>query len=176
MSKKYILILFSSANPTGNTAQLVSDLTHRLSHHRVKFIDIDQLNFAHYNYPNHYPKDDPFYDLAHELDKADHLVFASPVYWYAVTANMKKLVDRMTELTENPTIKPIGKRLKGKHAWVVTTSASEQKCEVFAGFFSRLFAYFALNQGGLLHINCRDKYVIDEPALSHFVTKLLAVK
>ena len=48
---------------------------------------------------------------------------------------MKRFIDRMTELTEQPDMKPIGKGLKDKHGYVLTTSASEHVCPVFKHFF-----------------------------------------
>ncbi|CAH9061423.1 hypothetical protein PSECIP111951_02487 [Pseudoalteromonas holothuriae] len=162
------LILFSSANENGNTFKLTNQVMNNLANEQVRFFHIDKLNFADYNYNNQYSYDD-FYRIVEALDWADNIIFASPVYWYSVSANMKRLIDRMTELTENPTIKPIGKALKGKRGYVLTTSASEQVCDVFARFFNQLYSYFDIKYSELLHASCREEFTLKEEEFRQFI-------
>ncbi|BBN83707.1 hypothetical protein PA25_36920 [Pseudoalteromonas sp. A25] len=169
------VILFSSANENGNTYKLVSQIMAQCRPEQVKLLTLDNLNFADYNYANAYPEDD-FYQVAESLAWADNIVFASPVYWHSVSANMKRLIDRMTELTENPTIKPIGKALKGKQGYVLTTSAHEQVCEIFSGFFDKLFGYFGINNSGLLHVPCNNGFALTTNALNQFTQHLHSQK
>ena len=49
------LVLFSSANKQGNTAQLIEEVA---KHHSLEVIDIDALTITPYNYQNNYPTDD----------------------------------------------------------------------------------------------------------------------
>ncbi|OHU84407.1 MULTISPECIES: flavodoxin family protein [Pseudoalteromonas] len=167
------VILFSSANQTGNTYRLVTQVLEKLPSERVRFIEIDKLTFSDYNYDNNYPQDD-FYTIAQTLDWADNIIFASPVYWHGVTSNMKRLIDRMTELTENLSIKPIGKGLKNKHGFVLTSSAQNHPCEIFAGFFERLFHYFDIKHAGLVHAPCTNGFKVDPDEVAHLLAQLQA--
>ncbi|WP_105169941.1 flavodoxin family protein [Pseudoalteromonas sp. T1lg23B] len=167
------VILFSSANQTGNTYQLVKLVLAKLPKEQVKFIEIDPLTFSDYNYDNHYPQDD-FYTIAQALEWADNIVFASPIYWHGVTSNMKRLIDRMTELTENLAVKHIGKGLKNKHGFVLTTSAHTHPCEVFTGFFERLFSYFDITHSGLVHAPCNEGFKMEQNEVAHLIAQLQA--
>lgn len=163
------LVLFSSANKQGNTAKLIAEIA-RI--HPLEIIDIDNLYITPYNYENTYPVDD-FYPLVDKILAADKLVFASPVYWHATTAPMKALIDRITELTDVPHLKPKARALANKQTYVVSTSASEELCDVFDGFFSRVFNYFNMNYISKLHVNCRESFKLDELALNTFSQALI---
>ncbi|MBD1584641.1 flavodoxin family protein [Pseudoalteromonas sp. S16_S37] len=169
------VILFSSANKNGNTSKLVNQVIAQLHSEHVKLLPIDELEFSDYCYSNQYANDD-FYLISDALNWADNIVFASPIYWHSVSSNMKRLIDRMTELTENPTIKPIGKGLKGKQGYVLTTSAHEQVCEIFSGFFDKLFGYFGINNSGLLHVPCNNGFALTTNTLNQFTQHLHSQK
>ena len=49
------VVLFSSANKQGNTAQVVQALAQQVS---LKVINLDELSITPYNYANQYPQDD----------------------------------------------------------------------------------------------------------------------
>ncbi|TMN90069.1 FMN reductase [Pseudoalteromonas phenolica] len=165
------LILFSSANQAGNTYQLTQAVRSQLDENHTRYFNLDAHNYADYNYQNFYSRDD-FYDIADALAWADNIVFSSPVYWHSVTSNMKRLIDRITELTENSEIKHIGKGLKNKKGFVLTTSASKEVCPVFAGFFEKIFHYFEIEMRELFHINCKEKLKLPAEAIASFTKKL----
>ncbi|MDA0149781.1 flavodoxin family protein [Vibrio sp. LaRot3] len=162
------IILFSSANKQGNTAQAIAALE---VDHAVDLIDIDQLSISPFNYQSDYPNDD-FYPLVEKILNAQNIVFASPVYWHSVTAPMKALIDRMTELLEVPEFKPKARALASKRAFVLASSASPELCPIFSGFFERLFAYFNMEFGGALHAASRDGFYVDPQQLAQFSAKL----
>lgn len=149
------LIIFSSARQKGNTAQLVSDVRQLSSN--VKLVYLDRLNITPYNYENQYPDDD-FYELVEEILAADNLVFASPVYWAGVTANIKALIDRLTELCEVPELKPKGRALKGKRGFYVATSVKAEVSPAYHEFFRHVYAYFGIKFPDQLHIDCSEGY------------------
>lgn len=158
------LVLFSSANKQGNTAQLVSEVS---QHHHAEVVDIDFLNITPYNYNNDYPADD-FYPLVEKMLAAEHLVFASPVYWHAVTAPMKSLIDRMTELLDVAELKPKARQLEGKRSYVMASSASPEICPIYHGFFQNVFKYFNMELSGTLHAPCREGFYVEPTELEGF--------
>lgn len=158
------LVLFSSANKQGNTAKLIEQVA---KHHQLDVIDIDSLQISPYNYQNEYPEDD-FYALVERILAADKLIFASPVYWHAPTAPVKQLIDRITELTDVPTLKPKARAFANKKAFVLATSASDELCPIFDGFFAKVFNYFDIQYTAKLHVSCRDDFSLDNTVLAQF--------
>jgi multimeric flavodoxin WrbA len=162
------LILFSSANKQGNTAKTINAVN---STHRSEIIDIDQLKITPYNYQNDYPSDD-FYPLVDKMLAADNIVFASPVYWYTVTAPMKALIDRLTELLDVAELKPKARALENKRGFVVASSGKTEICPIFHGLFKGLFNYFNMEFAATLHAACHNGYSLSEKELQHFTNTL----
>lgn len=162
------LILFSSANKQGNTAKTIE---HVIQYHSSEIVDIDRLTITPYNYQNSYPVDD-FYPLVDKILAADNIVFASPVYWYSVTAPMKALIDRLTELLDVANLKPKARALENKRGFLLTSSGKAQICPVFLGLFQGLFEYFNIEFCATLHAACHEGYSISEQELQHFTNAL----
>ncbi len=155
----HTLIIFSSARQSGNTAQLVFDTQQQCQ--SVKRVSLDQLNITPYNYENQYPEDD-FYELVEDILAADNLIFASPVYWAGTTANIKALIDRLTELCDVPALKHKGRALKGKRGFYLATSVKDEVSPAYYEFFRHIYAYFDMEFTDQLHINCTDGYQSSE--------------
>ena len=80
---------------------------------------------------------------------------------------------RRTQLTENPEIKHIGKGLKDKKGFVLTTSASKEVCPVFAGFFEKVFSYFDIHMTELLHLDCSKALTLPNEKIESFAHQLI---
>ena len=91
--------------------------------------------------------------LAHE-----QVIFATPIYWYAVSPAMKVFLDRFSDLLEVPDLLPAGRRLRGKTAYVLCTSVGEAPDQAFTGAFRETFAYLGMHLGGIAHANCTDGF------------------
>ncbi len=68
------------------------------------------------------------------------VVFATPVYWYAMSGAMKAFFDRMTDLLE--TSKELGRQLKGKGFWLIASGTDLALPEGFEVPFARTAEYF----------------------------------
>lgn len=158
------LVLFSSANKQGNTAKTIE---HIAADHTVEVVDIDLLTITPYRYENRYPADD-FYPLVEKMLASDNIVFASPIYWYSVTAPMKALIDRMTELLDVAELKPKARALESKRGFVLTSSGKQAICPTFHSFFEGLFRYFNIEYAATLHAACNSGYSIDSKEVSLF--------
>ena len=89
----------------------------------------------------------------------ERIIFASPIYWYAVAPAMKIFLDRISDCLELPDLLPEGRRLRGKAGYVVCTSASADASPAFMEAFVETFHYLGMRFGGALHADCRDGYV-----------------
>lgn len=70
---------------------------------------------------------DDFAGIAQKMDEADAIIFASPTYWYSVTSDMKRLIDRCYSLVQFPVSRKdwIGK-YDGTGKLCVTAAICEQ--------------------------------------------------
>src|SRR5262249_32918304 len=78
--------------------------------------------------------------------------------WYAASPAMKVFVDRISDFLELPDLLPKGRRLRGKNAFVVCTSACDEASPTFVGAFRETFDYLGMRFGGFAHVNCAGGY------------------
>jgi multimeric flavodoxin WrbA len=146
--------LFSSSRRHGNTGAV---LDHIASHLPIEVIDLSETQISPYDYA-HCNRGDGFEPLIDLILRYDQVIFAAPVYWYAVPPAMKTFIDRLSDLLELPDLKPKGRQLRGKRALVVATSGIDEISPAFISMFRDTFAYLGMDYGGLLHVNCDGGY------------------
>lgn len=144
--KNNTLAILGSSRHDGATARLLSAVTQNLDAHET--IDLNNLVIGPYSYHHEYADDD-FLPLAEKVQAARAVIFASPVYWYSMSAQMKAVFDRLTDLTE--IYKPVGKALAGKSMFVVSTGGSPQAPASFVQPFADTAGYFDMRWGGLFY-------------------------
>jgi multimeric flavodoxin WrbA len=149
------IALFSSARRHGNTGRLMDRIALNLG---IEVVDLAALRLAPYDYEHRHRGDD-FEPLMRRVLAHDQIIFASPIYWYAVAPAMKIFLDRISDFLDLPELLPDGRRLRGKTGYVVCTSAGDPPAPEFVGVFRETFAYLGMRFGGLVHTDCRDGYV-----------------
>lgn len=146
-----VTVLLGTSRADGNTRRLVDAVFPRAGPARI--VDLATLRIAPYDYAHRHETDD-FLSVARAMAASDAVVFASPVYWYAMSAQMKTFIDRMSDLTE--THKPLGRALKGKAAFALATSGGAGLPAHFEAPFADTARYFAMDWGGLHHAHFRE--------------------
>ena len=127
------IALFSSSRRLGNTGQLMDRIARQLG---IEVIDLVSQRMSPYDY-EHRNRSDDFEPLMQRVLAHDQIIFATPIYWYAVSPAMKVFLDRISDFLELPDLLPEGRRLRGKSAYVVCTSISDEASDTFMGAFSR---------------------------------------
>jgi multimeric flavodoxin WrbA len=150
--------LFASSRRHGNTGRLMDQVAGEL---KIEVIDLAQRKLSAFDY-EHRNRGDDFEPLMDYVLDFEQIIFASPVYWYAMSPPMKIFVDRISDLLDLPDLLAKGRRLRGKDAHVLCTSIEDEATPCFVTAFRETFNYLGMRYGGLLHANCRDGYV---PAL-----------
>lgn len=79
---------------------------------KCEIIDLLDFRIEHYVYDCAHRGQDNFFQIVQKMIDSDEIVFATPVYWYAMSGYLKVFFDRMTELIT--TNKILGRRLEGK--------------------------------------------------------------
>jgi multimeric flavodoxin WrbA len=148
------IALFASARRHGNTGQFMDRIAAELD---IEVVDLATLRMAAYDY-EHRNRNDDFEPLMQRVLDYPQLIFASPVYCYAVSPPMKVFFDRITDFLDLPELRDAGRRLRGKTAYVVCTSIYDESPASFLGAFRDNFEYFGMHFGGVAHVNCSAGY------------------
>jgi multimeric flavodoxin WrbA len=148
------IALLGSSRRHGNTGQL---LDHIAAARDIEVVDLAQLRISPYDY-EHRNRDDDFEPLMQRVLDFDHVILASPVYWYSVSPPVKIFLDRISDYLDIPELLADGRRLRGKTGYIVCTSIYENAPASFVGALTATFAYLGMNFGGMVHANCRDGY------------------
>lgn len=152
MSKTIAII--GSARRDGNTGKLIDSITENLG---IEVIDLNIKEIAPFDYQFKNKGDDFLSTIEHILQH-DNIIFASPVYWYAMSAQMKIFMDRLSDLLSVEELKELGRALRGKVGYVVSTSINETADDSFINSFIDSFGYLGITYGDAVHVNCRDGF------------------
>jgi multimeric flavodoxin WrbA len=149
------IALFASSRRNGNTGQLMDRIAAELD---IEVVDLAERNISGYDY-EHRNRNDDFERLMKRVLAFDQLIFATPVYWYAVSPAMKVFLDRVSDFLELPDLLDEGRRLRGKNAYVVCTSIYDEVPSSFISAFVDTFNYLGMRFSGVAHANCRNGYI-----------------
>jgi len=161
------LALLSSSRRDGNTGQLMDRIAAAL---KIEVVDLTRQRLSPYDYA-HRNRDDDFEPLVRHVLAHEQIIFATPIYWYAVSPAMKVFLDRLSDLLELPDLLAAGRRLRGKNAYVVCTSSGEEPSREFVGAFRETFGYLGMHFAGIVHLNCQDGFL---PAVHEAATGAFA--
>jgi multimeric flavodoxin WrbA len=130
------IVILGTAREDSNTLNAVKELCPFSAY---EIVDLRSLKMAPYSYSS---VEDDFLMVAKKMAAADNIVFATPVYWYAMSGSLKNFFDRLTDLL---TIhKPIGKSLKGKRTFLIATGSDVELPEGFEIPFRSTSTYFEM--------------------------------
>jgi multimeric flavodoxin WrbA len=136
------LVILGTAREDSHTLKAVNSLS---PFSDFDLIDLRNFKIGHYNY-DHSKNDDDFLKLAQKMAEAKNIIFATPVYWYAMSGPLKVFFDRLTELLS--THKEIGKSLKGKHTFLIATGSDPSLPLGFEEPFRLTSDYFGMHYQG----------------------------
>jgi multimeric flavodoxin WrbA len=139
-SSSKILVILGSARKNSNTLKAIKRFMPLISAERHDFIDLIDKKIEPYQYEPTQPDGDDFHSIARSLLQYEVLVFATPVYWYSMSGQMKIFFDRLTELLYE--YKSIGKALKGKKVYLIASGGNTELPEGFEIPFRHTAKYF----------------------------------
>ena len=154
-----IIIIKGSSRKNGNTHKVVEALLDRLE---ATYIDLQDYQISYYDY-EHKNSEDDFLIIAEKMVQYDYIIFATPIYWYTMSAIMKTFFDRLSDLL---TIrKDLGRALKGKTMSAIACSSDETEYEGFFLPFERTAEYLEMHWGGGVHTWVEGEVVPDKVRL-----------
>lgn len=154
MDLESALVILGTARDESNTLESLkksSQLTN------FKLIELHKLNLLPYSYTEP-PKDDFLY-VAEKMLEHHRIVFATPVYWYAMSGVLKIFFDRLTDLIS--TSKSIGRSLAGKQVTLFATGTDRELPDGFEIPFRRTCEYFDMKYQGAIYICTKESSLSD---------------
>ncbi|GAB5387381.1 MAG: hypothetical protein Alpg2KO_03490 [Alphaproteobacteria bacterium] len=148
MTDLRILALLGTSRSDGNTRKVL-DATVQGMGSSTRIMDLQTLALQPYDYDQNY-SDDTFLHLAAEMAESDLILFATPVYWYAMSAQMKVLFDRLSDLLG--THKALGRALAGRKTAMIATGTDADLPDGFEVPFQRTSTYFDMDYLGALYM------------------------
>ena len=131
------IIIFSSSRSHGHTRKALDEL---MKDDLFPLVDLSDLKITPFDYEHRNANDD-YIPLMEKIITFDHIILATPVYWYTMSAQMKIFIDRLSDLL---TIrKDIGRQLKGKKVSVLASYGNSLPCG-FELAFSQTCAYMKM--------------------------------
>jgi multimeric flavodoxin WrbA len=149
-SRRSVLVVSGSARADGNTARVVDRLRHQL-HGDGTFIDLAPIRISPFTYDRSDDRDE-FRSVVTQMLGHDQIVFATPVYWYAMSGIMKTFFDRLTDLLLAPDDRPLGRSLAGRDVWLLATGTDEAPPPGFHEPFALTAAYFDMKWRELFYV------------------------
>jgi len=141
------VILGSHRNPS-HTQQFLEAL---FVGQRLTLVNLLEIEIVPYGYAAVYPVQDEFFRVVDQLLAHDRIVFATPVYWYAMSGRMKNFFDRLTDLVT--THKDLGRQLRGKTMFLLAVGADAAMPEGFLVPFASTAAYLGMRFGGSIYVS-----------------------
>ena len=163
------VIVLGSARADGNTGLVASQLAKTTG---FEIIDLSSLNIGYFDYLRA-NSDDDFLSTIEFVLGHDVIVFATPVYWYSMSAVMKTFLDRFSDLLKWH--KETGRRLRGKKMVLVSTSEKRTMNPVFSFPFEQTASYLGMDFLGYIHCPTKNGELPVESTylLEHFTGKIM---
>ncbi len=146
-----VIVLQGSPNANGSTARLVAEFARGAAEagHDVDVVDVATLNIAPCTgcvacgYGGPCAQSDDFDGLRERILLSDALVFATPLYYYGMTAQLKTVIDRFC--AANPEI--TGKRFKSA-LLAVAWNADGWTFDALEAHYNTLVRYLSMRDCG----------------------------
>lgn len=159
-----IVVILGSSRTEGDTGEVVNRIKY-ISDWEV--IDLNDYKIGYYDYL-HKNKDDDYLSLMRNIiDNYNVLVFATPVYWYAMSGIMKTFFDRFTDLLDDE--KELGRKLRTKSMAVISSSQGSNLGDYFWLPFSESAKYLGMNYFGNAHFVSNHD---EQEKITKFVEKI----
>lgn len=156
---KKSIIIFGSSRSNGNTFEATELVMNKI--HDPFLLDLSNYKIGDFDY-SHKNKNDDFMQVIEHLLTYNTIILATPIYWYTMSASMKRFVDRLSDLLS--TNKDTGRLLRNKNLAVITSySIHPEGKDGFEPIFINTAKYLGMNYlGCYFHYAGDDKKITEE--------------
>lgn len=150
---RQFLFLTSSARPEGNALRLARHAAQAVTD-PCRWIDLTQppLPPFHDLRPHYAPPTGPLADLMQTMQVATDIVFVAPIYWYALPAPAKLLLDHWSGWLDAPET-GFADWAKGKRVHLITSRADPDPtvADLPEAMLKRSILWLGMHWAGALH-------------------------
>ncbi|WP_106794404.1 flavodoxin family protein [Aquimarina sp. Aq78] len=148
------VILQGSSKSNGNTNKIALFIKERTG---FDIIDLKSKNIGPFEYDFKNRGDDFLPTIKEIVENYDTLIFATPVYWYAMSGIMKTFMDRITDCIKIE--KETGRKLKGKKMGMISCGSGSELKEGFTMPFIESANYLGMHYLGDIHTWIEDENI-----------------
>lgn len=146
MENTNTIIILGSSRSQGDTRKAVDFIIENRGH---ALVDLNEHAISYYDYDHENAADDFLPLMENIIEKYDRIIFATPVYWYTMSAVMKTFLDRISDLL---TIrKELGRKLRGKSMGLISVSGDDDLDYDFEMPFRLSAEYLGMTYIGHVH-------------------------
>ncbi len=156
MSKRGIIIQGSS-RVNGNTNKIVTFIKEKTGFDSINLVS---KNISAFDYDKKNENDDYAPLMEDLVNNYDLIVFATPIYWYAMSGIMKNFFDRLVDILNDE--KKLGRRLKGKSMTMISCGSGPEIKEGFSMPFVESANYLGMHYIGDVHTWLEDELISEE--------------
>jgi len=151
------VIILGSSRSYGNTRKIVEYISKT---NNITIVDLNDYCIGYFDYDFKNSEDD-FIPLMEKLiAKYDNFIFATPVYWYAMSGILKVFLDRFSDLLHYK--KELGRMLRGKNMAILSNSNQNDLINGFSIPFKASSNYLGMNYLGDIHTWIEDDKIPTE--------------
>lgn len=164
------IIILGSSRSNGETRKVVDFIR---SKQDCEVIDLNDLKMGYYSYEFIHKNDDFIPTAKRIVENFDTIIFATPVYWYNMSAVMKTFFDRISDLLRNEEI-VIGRKFRGMNMAVISCSG-EDLVDGYYMPFKESANYLGMNYLGEVHTWMGENGAVAEkckPQIKDFLNKV----
>ncbi|RLD68765.1 MAG: FMN reductase [Bacteroidetes bacterium] len=163
------VIILGSSRSDGNTRKVVDRVISY--NNEIDLIDLGNYDISYFDYEYKNQGDD-FQKIAKKLLTYDQIIFATPVYWFSMSAPLKTFFDRFSDLLHLH--KEMGRKLRGKTMGMISSSSGNNINDYFRSPFIESAKYLGMNYIGDMHSWLIDDKIPDEvdQIIKKFASKL----
>jgi multimeric flavodoxin WrbA len=141
-----VLVILGSSRSHGYTRKSV-ELVFKSTPYVL--VDLNEKNISPYDYNQNNTNDD-HKDIITSMIESDAVVFATPVYWYAMSAQMKIFFDRFSDLLTTHT--HLKQQLREKNCYLLATGTDAELPDGFEVPFKRTCEYLGMKYRMALYL------------------------
>jgi len=145
-----------SSRSDGDTAAVAKELA-TLTDFEV--LDLNSIEFSDYDYQSRNSGDDFLPTVRRIVTDFDHIIWLTPVYWYSMSALMKRFIDRISDCLRIE--KDTGRKFRGMSMSLVSVS-NDVRNEGFDTPFELTAEYLGMNYLGDQHVIASQDHDINK--------------
>ena len=124
------------------------------------FLDLSLNEIGPYDYEYRNQKDDFPPIIRNIANEYDLIVFATPIYWYAMSGLMKNFFDRLSDCIRIE--KETGRKLRGKQMAAICCGSDDEEIEGYFVPFRKSAEYLGMTYVASCHTWISDELITEE--------------